>query len=100
MNVVEELKQVREWLSDESHWGKGSYENIESGATCLVGACMKIERIDGSFVPVAKALVPCIQNDVEDWHDKIVDFNDSPSTTHSDIMRVLDCAIEKEEKND
>lgn len=110
MSVVEELKQVRDWLSDENHWTKGHYGfangmpiiAMNAEATCLVGACQKVIGDFDQGWDLARNVISCIDRDIQSLSldGKLLKFNDSPETTHSDIMRVLDCAIEKEELKD
>ena len=64
---------------------------------CLIGACMKVERsLNTRALTTIKAT-----SAYEYWkavvytgyEPSLVDFNDSPTTTHADIMAILDEAI-------
>ncbi len=100
--ALEVLTTVREALSDPERWYQGSYFNGKSteSATC---ACL-----EGATWIAAEALYgsPATYDKPADWliseaaGRPVIDFNDDPSTTHADILAVLDRAIElaKEEE--
>lgn len=91
---------VRELLSDPERWTKGAWALNQAGAEvnaissdakcwCLVGAISRCYRTDDEQQPIrdASAKVKAL---ILDRHATIVDFNDSPKTTHADILAVLD----------
>lgn len=93
------LVAARELLSDEKRWTKGNLAH----------------DVDGDDVrPRSKhAVCWCVMGAVQKfslgtWHQggalnrihgvvggSIPEFNDAPTTTHADVLRVLDAAIEK-----
>ncbi len=91
---------ARELLSDPARWGKGSFWDPNADCFCLIGACgvaagldaKSFSRMEDGFeeliAEVTPPLLRCIPAD-----GFVSQFNDSPRTTHADILAVLDCAI-------
>lgn len=97
--AIEILVAARELLSDEKRWTKEYYARDAAGegvnpsskravCWCLVGA-MRKSPIGKLHQEVGLDLI----HSVVDGH--IAGFNDDPNTTHADVLRVLDAAIEK-----
>lgn len=88
------LLDARAFLSDEKRWTKGSF--WRGDACCLKG----FMTISGNYNSKAYALLSEALPDHFKWdselarlYDPIVRFNDHPSTTHADVLAVLDKAI-------
>lgn len=88
--VLQKIDQLRELLAGESRWCKGSFA-LPDGRRCLVGAMRALD---------AQAMLePIVLDAIRDvtgrrcW--RIESFNDRRSTTHAQVMRVLDCARER-----
>lgn len=102
------LESMRELLSDETKWTKGESARDANGKAvpstsedaasfCLIGA---IHQADGAYHDVRNALVAQILKRSERsvvYFNAVVYFNDLPTTTHADILGVLDDAIAAEE---
>lgn len=98
-SALKVLVSARELLSDEKRWTKGNMARDAAGADvnprgkkavcwCVVGAVMK------------SPLGRLYQGDAIDRIYRVVGgsiggFNDAPTTTHADVLRVLDAAIER-----
>ena len=97
MTTKEALIAMRELLSDPKRWCKGAYARDASGkptentktacSHCLSGA---LHSVDGA----TEAVVWAIAGALPRGYHNVPAFNDAPETTHSDILRVLDAAIE------
>ena len=99
MTTKQALIAMRELLSDPKRWTKGANARNAAGQStcagnsdakcwCLAGAAIRTGNYEGCMRAIKK-LTP------DDRHlDGAVLFNDDPTTTHSDILRVLDAAIE------
>ena len=101
------LEDVRALLSDRGAWVQGDFAVSKDGtptplscssacAWCLIGALHKVTQPfnceDDSNAYHAIHLA--IREETGSGISDIVDFNDHPSTTHADVLRVLDRAIE------
>lgn len=103
-SVADVLKRVRERLSDRRRWTRHTYARAgrrrvywsDPDATrwCLVGAvCIEAQLLlpDDPWQDALNAVRDCAP--VRD----LASFNDAKETTHADVLRVLDCAIERAE---
>lgn len=110
MNTVENLKRIRSKINTPDLWTKGKYADQRNDVTCycLLGAlysvCLnelseKNERKFRNLISnVIKVAYPDRRRHKDIMTDEIiVNFNDHLDTTHNDIMRVLDIAIERAE---
>lgn len=99
MHPVDILKKAREILSDSRRWCKHESAVRENGARvdplsldacrwCATGALCKASGTYGSL-----ELMDSIELLEAECCVQVVDFNDLPSTTHEDILRVFDQAI-------
>lgn len=88
------------------------FNNAAADCYCLAGAFTKVAAINGlvelnhsgwetaiSLRPDMIEIVGCINGDVPtpvgyDALDVITAFNDGMQTTHADVLKVLDCAID------
>lgn len=97
MTTLEILVAARELLSDKKHWTRGDLAHDVDGAAvdprsknavcwCVIGAVQKF-----SLGYQCDALNR-IHNAVGESGSE---FNDYHTTTHADVLRVLDAAIEK-----
>lgn len=111
MTTLTILQQIRELLSDEKRWTKEASARDSKGISvnpnrlravrwCLHGACTKVARDlpDNSDVirmldDEAKAMFPDRNKYGVNLHFILV--NDHPDTTHADVIKVLDKAIER-----
>lgn len=92
------LDEMREILATPEMWCKGRYSNGE--AVCIMGALdVARGRSPGGPRPYPS---PLEERNViftllksTPHHQKIWTFNDNPSTTHSDILSLIDRAREK-----
>lgn len=105
MKVSEVLKQAKELISKPEFWIKGTnaadsdcvstaIASAYACRFCMNGALLRITGFDGSesiraYDDARNALVRVIGN-----NDSMHRFNDKPETTHADVMRVFDAAIE------
>lgn len=111
MNTKEVLIKVRELLSDRSHWTQGASARIKKGGKlipvihenatcwCLTGAVKKVilENQDTDIHVANYEVLDSIQRCLNsDKFKNVVQFNDSRSTRHPMVLKVLDCAIESE----
>lgn len=88
--TIEVLKGMRTLLDDPKHWIKGtSQQKLKDGsyAYCVIGAC---DAIDDIMMPRDDVLG--VLRDVTGWQG-ISNWNDSPYTTHADVISALDRAI-------
>lgn len=109
--MLEELLETRNILSKEEHWCKGklfkrNYAKFDV-SYCLLGALMvadrEIERKQQNFIDFIEThevLSECvallsltIQRLTKIKNIQLEEYNDSPDTTHSDILKVLDLSI-------
>lgn len=104
MTTKEALIAMRELLSDPKRWTKGALGRDSHGEKisaksdmtvcwCLGGAALKIGKVADYDLAMNALRKLC----PDQGHlCGVVLFNDDPSTTHADILRVLDAAIAKE----
>lgn len=100
--TIEILAATRELLSDEKRWTKNYVARDEIGRAvdhfapeavswCLLGACYKANegRSDDPEAWAARNFLTDVAS------GSFVEFNDYHTTTHADVLRVLDRAIER-----
>ena len=103
MTTLEQLKAVKELIGTPERWTKGAAARNSRGDStvplaadaccwCVVGAVSIVDGCDvRAFDAVGTHLPPFALGSIHI-------YNDLPTTTHSDIMALLDRAIEAEEK--
>lgn len=99
------LTEMRELLTDPGHWIKGTLARDASGRLaysrcrtacqwCLDGALIRAAA--GTMRDVVARIVRLLANAVTAHtggrHSHHIAFNDDPTTTHADVLRVLDLA--------
>lgn len=96
MTTVERLERAKATISNPADWGQG----INRSCACALDALRVIENETDGDIEVriaAKALCNALPEDFEedesDWNHPVAQFNDEPSTTHTDIMALFDRAI-------
>lgn len=113
-NVLQVLRGVRRLLSDEEHWTKGARARNKIGwsvdasakdahSWCMVGAVEKVSAKKGrpgkhanqlmTLVCDALAEVTCERHSFG-----IIGFNDIGATNHSEVLSVIDEAIQHEKE--
>lgn len=101
--TVEILTGVRELLADPAHWTKGvlarNADDFEveprdprAACWCLAGAVTKVAG-DYIVIPILDD-VAMKHGAVESDNCPFVELNDADETTHEEILKVLDEAIE------
>lgn len=94
------LRDVRDLLSMPEAWIKDDWSQTVEGTPCspdsnraacwcLTGAISRFDGDDSGALVIVKRVVP---------GGLAARFNDDPKTTHADILRVLDQAIELADK--
>lgn len=98
--ALEVLRKARSLIKNEKDWCKGSAYNSE-GQRCIIGAidgALRYGQVhDVKFLQLLEELESYLPTDAG---LTLVEFNDAASTSHADVLAVLDRAIAKEEKND
>jgi hypothetical protein len=103
------LIRARELIADEDHWLQSVYSNgpladPTTNCFCLVGAVNRatLEKLGlENFEDMDENVVICeaersntALNRLQSLlSDDIPEFNDSPDTTHADVLELLDAAI-------
>lgn len=104
MTPIEVLKSARELLSDPVRWTKGCLARDANGVSvhasngvcwCLMGAVIKVCPDDDDYMTRSSAR-HFIHESLEGQsiYGDIPSFNDAPDTTHEDLLKTLDKAIE------
>lgn len=97
--AIEILVAARELLGDESRWTRDNLAHDVYGVEidprsknavcwCVMGAVQKFSPGAG-YQGAALSRVHSVVG------ESIDEFNDNPTTTHADVLRVLDAAIER-----
>ena len=121
MDALEILKRARELLAEESSWIKHlaaanrvapqvglQTTDPHADCFCLIGACARAVNLpvhqsigatawdDGNYREAVNMLYQQINGDATDFGGISVPiFNDDPSTTHADVLELLDACISK-----
>lgn len=111
MTPKEILVGVRDLLADRSHWTQGTcarkskggkavtYNSPEASCWCLIGAIEKVASGDGGVANAINLIYTCLPpmpaRDL--FENRLVRFNDNKNRKHAQVIRVLECAIEKAE---
>ena len=102
MTTTDVLRHMRARLSEPGKWTKGGYARDKQGRLtrsnskdavcfCMLGA-MRTARDAGNQQNAANVLLSVL---APLGYGSIPSFNDSPTTTHADVLSVLDKAIEQ-----
>lgn len=92
-------REARELIAERKSWRKRAYHTYseEDGAQfCLFGALSEAAKQDLSWADANKLRPPlnrCIGELFPGRGDYTEHFNDHPRTKHTDVLKVLDCAI-------
>ena len=86
---LRKIDHVIDLLSTPAQWCKGTDRN-EAGQYCIRGAMIAA----GAFETLEPIVMRSIRESAGRRFRRIEEFNDSPNTTHSDVMRVLNQARE------
>ena len=110
MDVLEVLQGVRAMLRPPQAWCKGQFVRQSPGAPrgqayCLVGALGELaaRSVVRDLVMFGRAedmLMHCATELYDESYFSLVEFNDEHDTTHEDVLRVLDCAIERTKQDE
>ena len=106
------LIKARALIADPEHWIKEDYiqdinhnslnytdRGQEAKCFCFIGALIYARNTTDDKVRITELdnlIIPHIPKEFKggcDYYASIVAFNDDPSTTHSDVLAVLDQAI-------
>lgn len=109
MNTVDVLKAARDIISTPDKWTQRSYARAadnypvavgmkDACKFCALGAVLKVsERTyagPDDFAPMA-----ILEGVAHQYHDmSVVGYNDSPNTSHQDIMELYDRAIQEAQR--
>lgn len=101
MSPTEALQKAREFLADPARWTRRTYRNTSTNQCCLAGAvrlAVGFYETDNenwdheAYYKAIERLNACMPGALS-----ITSFNDSYYTTHEEILKALDCAIQKED---
>ena len=105
LTLLEALESVKETLRTPDAWTREEYAIDGAGCVveaddptatsfCLMGAVLRAENELGHpFAEMTKAIQSAI-NDLFTEYSSIATFNDAGEIEHSDVIRVLDQAID------
>ena len=105
MNTIQDcLSDARKLIEKPENWTKGAhardaagesvdYDSLAALSFCASGALEKVHKDYGSVIwtKAYSALLKSIPNEYLD----VADYNDDPETTHEDILRLFDIAINR-----
>lgn len=111
MDKLTLLKGVREYLTDPAKWRKDDYgDYYGNGPCCILGAARavaykagadELEQDKAMHEYLAPYMPPTFifKENFGDFSGKakVAAFNDADTTTHEDVLKVLDCAIARAE---
>lgn len=92
--TLEVLRGARELLRDEDRWIKGDFEN-GVGGFCLLGALVHSEDEKCLAYSALQRQVNMMSK--TGFGIAVATFNDAKTTTHADVLDLLDKAIAAEE---
>lgn len=90
-NNLELLIRARELIEKPDDWCRGFLQD-DAGRRCALGAMEKAHLEIRHYTP-SLSLLPTLG--FRKWED-VRDFNDKPSTKHTDVLRAFDRAIFEE----
>lgn len=98
MSVKNTLIATKALIDTPEKWAK-HYKHMQVDGVdryCLTGALDAVAGLDSTknFVGAYDAILAEVNRDSL-WTRSIVSFNDSPCTSHDDVMKVLDKTIER-----
>lgn len=97
MTPLEKMVLARALVEEPENWCQGTYARNDKGhpvledfpdsvCFCMAGAC-RLACANASLLHCALPYEQC--------HTSIPNFNDSPTTTHADVLAVFDRAIDR-----
>lgn len=89
MTTVEILRTARSLIDEPGKWCKGSFHKDDRLRHCALGA---LSGIDDHYT-AHDVLMRAVGIVLGTGKDGVIPYNDAPERTHSDIMRLYDCAI-------
>ena len=110
VEVLQQLNEMKKLLSDDSRWTKLFYARDANGDSvsprsdeatcwCISGAIMKVLDCE-TMVRTGSLLNSSLYNILRGQNELLSDFNDCPTTDHSDVMSFIDDAMVRLEEND
>jgi hypothetical protein len=109
MNALDELRRTRTLLSDPTHWCKGSHsrQRADGGYEyCLVGGLhfdiAIVADVSEEGMDIRNTADEALHQAAEELgllntYESLIHFNDMNSTTHSEVLAVIDLAITRME---
>lgn len=65
---------------------------------CMIGACKRARKDLGvdkdEEAKAEQLLMRCIHEKGSPWNEDMIDFNDKPGRTQTEVLAVFDCALE------
>ncbi len=106
MSTMDALIALKTLLAEPPSWTKGkSARNAEGNRTeptrddavcwCLLGAIYRITNYDCNLFIVINNIMRGLVNNTA-----ITAYNDNPTTTHADILKLIDAAIEQQKSKE
>lgn len=89
---IQILDRMRELLATSDRWCKGAL-NAPSGARCLMGAFYEVNGPVHSEQSAGHRVFHSLKNLTGTY--KLHNFNDAPTTSHSDVLALIDAARER-----
>lgn len=92
----ENLIAAKALIIDPDNWGQGP----DRDCYCVLDA---VDAVKGSYGDLEEAnrlgefLPPDYEPDASNWNHPVAQFNDEPTTTHADVIALLDRAIAAQE---
>ena len=105
MKTKDILNKAKELISNPNHWAKGSYafnkqgkevsyESNDACQFCALGAINKVSSSNPLSLARYRAAVSLRKCLPKDFNYVDV-FNDSPTTSHEDVLKLFDMAINR-----
>lgn len=86
------LSKARAYLSEPEHWMKGNFRN-QHGQVCALGAFYSACDYAWDYKAPTSFMVEGCNALANACPEPVIAYNDSPSTTHADILALFDRAI-------
>jgi hypothetical protein len=105
MDVKRSLEKLKKLFSNPEHWTKGCFArdstgwssaSIQSGVCwCLVGGISKVSDNHGEYRQIRDRLLLALKgSNYNDDSGPLIEWNDLPERKHSEVIALIDKAIE------
>lgn len=93
--VTDFLLEAKGLIDSPEKWIKGSFR--KNGCYCMLGALLEVVGKDYAWDKACTLIENTLVRE-KAFSCYMPEFNDAPETTHDDVMKIMDLAIERSKR--